>query len=150
MGIGSIGWCHILLRLGELLDCQKVGGFVSRESKARAKACAEAGILPIRIGPKERAKDRKARENKQKIFLPVPKNSEPLTALEQHEIFDRARKAKNDMRDGKRPVEPVELDGEALDVAGPTLISIFEEAIQHLPMPRLRVGRHPPRRDGNP
>jgi hypothetical protein len=77
--------------------------------RASAQERLQAGILTIRIRPKERARDRKAREARQRIFLPVAKGSKPLTALECDEVFGQARRAKEKMEAGVLPRERMEL-----------------------------------------
>lgn len=105
----------------------------------------EAGILQIRVGRKERARERKEREKRGGIFLPVRKGERPFTAAESRELFGAARTIKEEVAAGLRPNVEVdlqeELDRKNIPEAGPVFIDALVDAATHIVRPRL-LKRH--------
>jgi hypothetical protein len=101
----------------------------------------KAGILQVRVGPKERARDRKLREKQGGIFLPVPKGSTPFTVTESQALFGQAREIKNEVREGKRANVAVdlqeELDRKNIPEAQPVFLEALVDAATHIVRARI-------------
>jgi hypothetical protein len=87
------------------------------------------GEIPIRIGRKERAKDRKAKERQSQIWLPVTKKEAPLTAAEQEEVFASARQVKAEVASGKRPAGVVDLGEVGIPEMSPEMVGRLADVV---------------------
>ena len=98
------------------------------EVRRNQQAKMQAGIIPIRIGRKIRAKDRKAEERRKAIFLPVAAGTKPLAAVEIEELFAKIRRVKREIAEGTRPAEPIELADVDLGPVGPEMLEVLSDA----------------------
>jgi hypothetical protein len=97
--------------------------------KKSAEERLQRGEIPIRIGRRERARDRKAREKKSRIWLPVVRGEKPLTAAEQEEVFARARQVKAEVASGARSAEPVTLADVDVPEAQPEAVDLLASIV---------------------
>ena len=95
-------------------------------ARLRAQEKMEAGILPIRIGVRERARDRKAREAARHVKIPFPKGAKPIRADELHALFDKAHEINAEVAAGVRAPVPVDLEEELLDPVTPEVFDAMK------------------------
>jgi hypothetical protein len=105
--------------------------------KLAAKERLEAGVIPIRIG-RERARDRKARERKQGILIPVKKGDKPVGKGELQAALDQARTIKQEVEMGLRAPVPVDLEAEQLEPLGDETFAALKDAARSVMNTRSR------------
>lgn len=111
---------------------------MGKEARRHAQEKMLRGEIPIRIGKKEKARDRRKRETESRIFMPVKKGEQPLSKLEQRETFARSRKIKEDVAAGVRAPDPVDLGEAELQEVPAEVAELIADAILR-PTQRRRV-----------
>lgn len=118
---------------------------MGREARVNAQERLQAGVIPVRIGKRSRAKDRKLAEKRRQIFLPVAKKGAPLVAGEINGTFEAARKVQAEVRAGVRPPGKVDLSEEHLIPIPEVAAQMLADAVVLVTTTaRLRLRHHAP------
>lgn len=102
---------------------------MGKEARLRAQERMEAGIIPIRFGRKQRAKDRKREIKSSHIRFDFPRGTKPITKEEKDDLFEKARRVKTEIAQGIRPPVPVELADVDLPAASQAHIDLLAESV---------------------
>jgi hypothetical protein len=102
---------------------------MGKESRRRAVEKLQAGIIPIRIGKKVRAKERKGAARKAQIFMIVRKGEAPLCSAEINREFEKARGMKEEVAVGTRASEKVDLGELDLPEMKPEMANLIADAV---------------------
>lgn len=108
---------------------------MGKEARRRAEEKLQAGMIPIRFGPKNTAKARKRRA-RPPTFMPIKKGEKPIRREEVRQSFDAARKVRAEVAEGRRPGGEVDLGEEELDAVAPEFALALADVVMQRTGPR--------------